>query len=165
MTSIGIISDTHGCFDDKLMKFLDPVSVIWHAGDFGNIETADRIAAFRPLVGVYGNIDDATVRITHPRTRHFRCEEVEVLMTHIGGYPGRYEKETREKIDLYRPKLFISGHSHILKIMPDRRRNLLHINPGAAGNHGFHHVRTAVRLLIDGADLREVEVGEWPRRP
>ncbi|MCD8186017.1 MAG: metallophosphatase family protein [Rikenellaceae bacterium] len=164
MKKIGIISDTHGFFDDKLERFLSRVDVIWHAGDFGNLETADRIAAFKPLVGVYGNIDDARVRIVYPQYQEFQCEGIRVLMTHIGGYPGRYESETRLKIDRYHPRIFISGHSHILKVMPDRRRNLLHINPGAAGIHGFHHVHTAVRLIVDNGQIRDLEVGEWARR-
>ena len=164
MTRIGVISDTHGWFDDKVRRFLAGVDVIWHAGDFGNLQTADSIAAFKPLVGVYGNIDDARVRIVYPQYQCFACEQVKVLMTHIGGYPGRYEPEARRKIDEFNPRIFISGHSHILKVMPDRRRGLLHINPGAAGISGFHRVRTAVRLVIDGPDIRELEVGEWPRR-
>lgn len=163
MTRIGVISDTHGLFDDKLRGFLSEVDVIWHAGDFGNLQTADSIAAFKPLVGVYGNIDDARVRIVHPQYQIFKCEDVPVLMTHIGGYPGRYEPETRLKIDQYKPRIFVSGHSHILKVMPDRRRNLLHINPGAAGINGFHQVRTAVRFVIDGSEIRDLEVGEWAR--
>ena len=164
MTRIGILSDTHGFFDDKLRGFLSDVDVIWHAGDFGNLQTADAIAAFKPLIGVYGNIDDAKVRIVHPQYQAFEWEKVRVLMTHIGGYPGRYEPEARLKIDAYKPNIFISGHSHILKVMPDRKRGLLHINPGAAGISGFHQVRTAVRLVIDGTDIRNLEVGEWPRR-
>ena len=164
MTRIGIISDTHGLFDDKLKHFLAEVDMIWHAGDFGNLATADAIAAFKPLVGVYGNIDDARVRIVYPQYQCFTCEQVRVVITHIGGYPGRYEPEARAKIDQFKPRIFVSGHSHILKVMPDRKRNLIHINPGAAGVHGFHHVRTAVRLEIDGAEIRELEVGEWPRR-
>jgi len=164
MIKVGVISDTHGLFDDKLRGFLSEVDVIWHAGDFGNLQTADAIAAFKPLVGVYGNIDDARVRVVYPQYQFFLCEEVGVLMTHIGGYPGRYEPGARMKIDEFKPRLFISGHSHILKVMPDRRRNLLHINPGAAGVNGFHHVRTAVRFEIDGSEIRELEVGEWPRR-
>ena len=163
MTRIGVISDTHGWFDDALRRFLEEVDVIWHAGDFGNLPTADKIAAFRPVVGVYGNVDDARVRIVYPEFQCFTCEEVKVVLTHIGGYPGHYEPKARAKIDEYGPRIFVSGHSHILKVMPDRGRNLLHINPGAAGIQGFHHVRTAVRFTIDGADIRDLEVGEWPR--
>ena len=164
MTKVGIISDTHGLFDEPLRRFLAEVDVIWHAGDFGGLATADEIAAFKPLVGVYGNIDEARLRIVYPETQCFTCDGAGVVMTHIGGYPGRYEPRARAVIDECRPRLFVSGHSHILKVMPDRGRNLLHINPGAAGFSGFHHVRTAIRLEIDGADIRNLEVGEWPRR-
>ena len=163
MKKIGIISDTHGLFDDKLRGFLADVDEIWHAGDFGGLATADAIAAFKPVVGVYGNIDEARLRLVYPQFQRFVCEDVRVLMTHIGGYPGRYEPEARLKIDEFRPRIFVSGHSHILKVMPDRKRNLLHINPGAAGINGFHHVRTAIRLTIYGSDIRDLEVGEWPR--
>lgn len=163
MTRVGLISDTHFFFDERLMKFLEDVDVIWHAGDFGDLATADKIAAFKPLVGVYGNIDNAELRRVHPKYQMFRCEDVPVLMTHIGGYPGRYEKEALGKIELFRPKIFVSGHSHILKVMPDRKRGILHINPGACGMYGLHKVRTAVRFEIDGADIRELEVGEWQR--
>jgi putative phosphoesterase len=164
MTKVGIISDTHGFLDDKLRGFLSEVDVIWHAGDFGGLTTADAIAAFKPLVGVYGNIDEARVRVVYPEFQCFACEQVGVVMTHIGGYPGRYEPKARAMIDRYRPRVFVSGHSHILKVMPDRGRTLLHINPGAAGINGFHHVRTAIRLTIEGDRIHELEVGEWPRR-
>lgn len=164
MTRIGIISDTHGLFDEKLKDFLRDVDVIWHAGDFGNLDTADAIGGFKPLIGVYGNIDDARVRMVYPKYQNFKCEEVNVLMTHIGGYPGHYEPDARLKIDELHPRIFISGHSHILKVMPDRKRNLLHINPGAAGINGFHYVRTAIRLIIDGSEIRDLEVGEWARK-
>lgn len=163
MTRVGIISDTHGTFDGKVMDFLKDVDMIWHAGDFGNLAIADRIAAFKPTIGVYGNIDDAQVRVVYPKYQAFRCEDVKVLMTHIGGYPGRYDKEALEKIDEFRPKIFISGHSHILKVMPDRKRGILHINPGACGLYGWHNIRTAVRLVIDGSDIRDLEVCEWAR--
>ncbi|MCC8088219.1 MAG: metallophosphatase family protein [Rikenellaceae bacterium] len=164
MTIVGLISDTHCGFDTDVMEFLKDVDVILHAGDFGNLETADRIAAFKPLIGVYGNIDDAKVRVVYPKYQCFKCEEVKILMTHIGGYPGRYDKEALVKIDEFRPKIFISGHSHILKVMPDRKRNMLHINPGACGHYGFHNVRTAIRFTIDGNDIRDLEVGEWRRK-
>lgn len=163
MKKIGIISDTHGLFDDTLRRFLDDVDEVWHAGDFGNIETADAIAAFKPLVGVYGNIDGGATRLAFPETKLWNCEQVKVLMTHIGGYPGRYERSVYHQIMKERPQLFISGHSHILKVQFDRQRNMLHINPGAAGVNGFHKVRTAARMVVDGGDMRELEIGEWPR--
>ena len=149
MKRIGIISDTHGTFDDTLREFLRDVDEIWHAGDIGSLEVSDRIAAFKPLRAVAGNIDDALTRRIYSDFNVFDCEGVRVLMTHIGSV---------------HPKLFVSGHSHILKVMYDPIYDLLHINPGAAGEYGFHKVRTAVRLTIDGAQMRDMEVGEWSRR-
>ena len=160
---IGLLSDTHGTLDDTLRGFFAGVDRIWHAGDFGNIATADAIASFRPLTGVYGNIDGASVRISYPQWQMFDCEGVRVMMTHIGGYPGRYEAGVEQLLRQYKPKLFISGHSHILKVIYDKKNDLLHINPGAAGHSGFHNVRTAVRLTIDGGDIKDLEVGEWDR--
>lgn len=164
MKRIGIISDTHGCFDEKLRKFLEGVDEVWHAGDFGSVETADKIAEFKPLVGVYGNIDGGETRLAYPEFKVWDCEGVRVMMTHIGGYPGRYDIKTYARLQSARPKLFVAGHSHILKIQYDKANDLLFINPGAAGNSGFHNVRTAVRLIVDGCGFRDLEVGEWPRR-
>lgn len=164
MKRIGIISDTHGTFDDRLREFLRDVDEIWHAGDIGSLELADRIAAFKPLRAVYGNIDGGMTRRVYSDFLSFRCEEVDVLMTHIGGYPRRYDPRAVARIQSVRPKLFIAGHSHLLRVMYDRVYDLLFVNPGAAGEYGFHRVRTAVRLVVDGADLRDMEVGEWPRR-
>lgn len=163
MKKIGLISDTHGVFDDKLREFLTDVDEIWHAGDIGSIELADRIAAFRPLRAVYGNIDGGTTRVAYKPMVGFECEGVRVLMTHIGGYPGRYESEAYSQILRCRPKLFISGHSHILKVIYDKKNDLLHINPGAAGLSGFHKVRTAVRFIVERGDIKELEVGEWSK--
>lgn len=164
MKRIGLISDTHGTFDDVLQRFLANVDEIWHAGDFGNIETADAIAAFKPLRGVYGNIDGAVLRRVYPRWQQFECEQVKVVMTHIGGYPGRYYTGIADLLRTVRPKIFISGHSHILKVIYDKKLDLLHLNPGAAGLSGFHRVRTALRFVIDGDRIEELEVGEWERR-
>ncbi len=164
MKRIGLISDTHGTFDDVLQRFLANVDEIWHAGDFGNIETADAIAAFKPLRGVYGNIDGAVLRRVYPRWQQFECEQVKVVMTHIGGYPGRYYTGVADLLRNARPKIFISGHSHILKVIYDKKLDLLHLNPGAAGLSGFHRVRTALRFVIDGERIEELEVGEWERR-
>ncbi|MDE7133993.1 MAG: metallophosphatase family protein [Rikenellaceae bacterium] len=164
MIKIGIISDTHSVFDDKLKHFLDPVDTIWHAGDIGDIETADLINAFKPLVAVYGNIDDFTVRSTYRNAvTAFESEGARVIMTHIGGYPGRYEASFKDKIAAYRPTIVVTGHSHILKVMWDKQMEHLHINPGAAGINGFHRVRTAVRLTIDNGIPRDLEVGQWDR--
>ena len=164
MKRIGIISDTHGCFDDKLKRFLADVDEVWHAGDFGTIVVADEIARFKPLVGVHGNIDGGETRIVYPEFQSFGCEGVRVLMTHIGGYPGRYDIKNYARIKSFRPQIFVAGHSHILKVQYDKSNDLLFINPGAAGISGFHHVRTSVRLVIDGSDIRDLEVGEWPKR-
>lgn len=164
MKRIGIISDTHGTFDDKLREFLRDVDEIWHAGDIGSLALADEIAAFKPLRAVSGNIDGGLTRRVYPDFASFRCEEVEVLMTHIGGYPRHYDPRAVARIQAVRPKLFIAGHSHILKVMYDPVYDLLAVNPGAAGEFGFHRVRTAIRLTVDGAEMRDMEVGEWPRR-
>lgn len=163
MKRIGIISDTHGVFDAPLEKFLADVDEIWHAGDIGSIELSDRIAAFKPLRAVYGNIDDGAMHRVWPSADCFRCEDVLVLMTHIGGYPGRYEPPFLSLIEKFHPNLVVTGHSHILKVVYDKKHDALHINPGAAGKYGFHKVRTAVRLEIDGHDMRNLEVGEWPK--
>lgn len=163
MKRIGLISDTHNLFDDKLRSFLDSTDEIWHAGDIGSLELADRIAAFKPLRAVYGNIDDARVRSAYNRTAVFDVEGFRVLMTHIGGYPSHYDRTALEHIYQTRPQIFIAGHSHILKVIYDKRLSLLHLNPGAAGTYGFHKVRTALRFTLDGGDIRDMEIGEWPK--
>ena len=150
MKKIGIISDTHGIFDTALKGFLADVDEIWHAGDIGSAALSDEIAAFKPLRAVYGNIDDAQTRRIWPETD-------------IGGYPGRYEPSFLRRIESCRPGIVITGHSHILKVMYDRRHGALHINPGAAGKYGFHKVRTAIRLEVDGSAIGSLEVGEWKK--
>ncbi len=164
MKRIGLISDTHGCFDEQLRFFLGGVDEIWHAGDVGSIELADQIAAFKPLKAVYGNIDGDVMRRAYTEFSSFRCEEVPVVMTHIGGYPRHYQPAAVRAIQAMHPKIFISGHSHILKIIYDPIYDLLHINPGAAGNYGIHTIRTAVRFTIDGEQIKEMEIGKWPRK-
>lgn len=163
MKRIGVISDTHGCFDEPLKKFLKDVDEIWHAGDFGSLETADQIAAFKPLKGVFGNIDGGVMRRAYNEFEMFECEGKQVLMTHIGGYPNHYSPTAKQMIEQNRPDIFIAGHSHILKVIFDQKYNLLHINPGAAGCYGFHKVRTAIRFVIDDGNIRDMEIGEWPR--
>ncbi len=163
-TKIGILSDTHTLFDEPLMRFMEGVDELWHAGDFGSLEVADQIAAFKPLRGVYGNIDGGVLRRIYPQWQHFTCEGVRVAMTHIGGHPKRYEAGVEGILREVRPTLFISGHSHILKVGYDTLNGWLHINPGAAGVKGFHQVRTAIRLTVDGDRLTDLEVGEWARR-
>lgn len=164
MKKIGIISDTHGCFDERLRAFLKEVDEIWHAGDIGSLELADRIASFKPLRAVSGNIDGGMTRRVYPPFQSFECEGVRVLMTHIGGYPRRYDPRAVQQIQALHPKLFISGHSHILKVMYDPVYELLAVNPGAAGEYGFHKVRTAIRMVFDRGEMHDMEVGEWPRQ-
>ena len=164
MKYIGLISDTHGVFSDEFRAFLDPVDEIWHAGDFGGgLDLAAEIAAFKPLTGVAGNCDNHDLRYDHPLHRVFECEGLKVLMVHIGGYPGRYDVNARRLIDQHRPDLFICGHSHILKVVRDTKRNMLVINPGAAGIQGFHLVRTALRFRLDAGRIYDMEVFELDR--
>lgn len=161
---IGLISDTHGYVDEQILGHLSKCDEIWHAGDFGNIAVSDTLSALKPLRGVYGNIDDYTLRAVHPKNRRFTCTGLDVLMTHIGGYPGRYHPDIRNEIKAHPPALFICGHSHILKIMPDKSNHLLHINPGAAGKHGFHNVRTLVTFEIHEGKIAELKVIELGKR-
>jgi len=163
MKRIGLISDTHTFIHPKLFDSLKECDEIWHAGDIGDVETADKLAAFRPLRAVYGNIDSHRIRIVHPEFQLFKCEDVKVLMTHIGGYPGRYRHVVRKLIEVENPDLFISGHSHILKIMYDKKHRLLHVNPGAAGKSGLHNVITFVRFTIDGKQIKDLEIVEFKR--
>ncbi len=156
---IGVISDTHGVFDPQFREFLQPVDEIWHAGDFGGgFATAAQIAEFKPLVGVSGNCDNYDLRYDYPLYRCFKCEEMTVLLTHIGGYPGHYDRRALSLILRYRPDIFVCGHSHILKVVNDPSLNMLVINPGAAGLQGFHVVRTALRFRIEGRKISDMEV-------
>ena len=163
MKRIGLMSDTHGYIHPKVSDFFMHCDEIWHAGDIGNIETADTLAAIKPLKAVYGNIDGHDVRLSFKEYEVFKCEDVKVVMIHIGGYPGRYNPSARKLIEEHKPKLFISGHSHILKVMPDHKNNLLHINPGSAGKSGLHVVITMVRFTIDGDNIKDLEVFEAKR--
>jgi len=163
MKRIGLLSDTHCFFDEKVKKFLEDVDEIWHAGDIGDTETFKTISDFKPLKAVYGNIDNSDLRHDLKEYELFDIEGVKVLMIHIGGYPGNYQKVAKELISFYKPNLFISGHSHILKVMFDKKKDLLHINPGAVGKNGFHKVRTAVRFEIDGTEIQKLEVWEAER--
>ena len=158
MKKIGIISDTHGYWDDRYLKYFEPCDEIWHAGDIGTMEIAERLAAFRPLRTVHGNIDGGDLRRMYPEILRFKCEDVDVLMKHIGGYPGNYDRSVRGMIYASPPQLFIRGHSHILKIKYDHTLNLLHINPGAAGIQGWQKERTLVRLTIESNKFTDCEV-------
>ncbi len=163
MTRIGLLSDTHGYIHHRLFSFFEKVDEIWHAGDIGNIQTADSLSAFKPLRAVYGNIDGYDLRTIYPEHQRFMCEATDIYMTHIGGYPGRYTQNVIHEVSNHPPDIFICGHSHILKIIYDKKLNFLHINPGAAGNKGTHHVCTAIRFLVDGKDIRELEIWEIER--
>ncbi|WP_423127448.1 metallophosphoesterase family protein [Gaoshiqia sp. Z1-71] len=163
MKRIGLISDTHGLISNRTLKFMENVDEIWHAGDIGTVSLADQLAQFKPLRAVYGNIDDHILRRMFPENQRFFCEEIDVLMTHIGGYPGKYDPRARKEIQRNPPKIFICGHSHILKIVYDNKYNCLYINPGASGNNGFHRVCTAVRFVIDQDNIRDLEVLEFER--
>jgi len=160
MTRIGLLSDSHGFLDDRVFEHFTNCDEIWHAGDIGSVEVADRLMAFKPLKAVFGNIDGHIIRSMFPQHNRFRCEDLDVWITHIGGYPGKYAPEVKPEITQNPPTLFISGHSHILKVQYDKRLHLLHINPGAEGKYGFHQVRTLVRFEIDGANIRNLEVIE-----
>ena len=168
MTHIGLISDTHHYLDPSVFEYFKNCDEVWHAGDFGTIEIADELARqfsqsesrIPILRGVYGNIDGPDIRSVYPEQNIFMCENIKVMMRHIGGYPPRYNPETKKELLIHRPQLFISGHSHILKIMYDEKLNCLHMNPGAAGKHGWHKVRTLIRFAIDGKDIKDCKVIE-----
>lgn len=164
MLRIGLISDTHHFLDDNVFRHFDTCDEIWHAGDFGTAALAGRLSAFKPLRGVYGNIDGQDIRSLYPEKLRWTSEEVDVYMTHIGGYPPRYNPQVKKELMANPPKLFICGHSHILKIMYDDKLQCLHMNPGAAGNQGWHKVRTLIRFTIDGKNMRDCEVIELGRR-
>lgn len=164
MTRILLLSDTHGHIDDRILNYVLEADEVWHAGDVGSFEVTDRIQELKPLRAVHGNIDDMRIQREFPEDLRFNCEEVSVWMTHIGGYPGRYNKRVRERLQHEPPKLFICGHSHILKVMPDKKLGLLHMNPGACGKRGMHSVRTMLRFVIDKAEIRDLEVIELGTR-
>lgn len=165
MTRIGLISDTHGFLEEAVFKHFEKCDEIWHAGDFGD-KVASRLntASGRKVKGVYGNIDDASIRLEYPEQLVFTCEEVKVMIRHIGGSPPKYNPATRKELGIHQPQLFISGHSHILKVMYDSTINCLHINPGAAGKHGWHKMRTIIRFSIDGKEMKDCEVIELGKR-
>jgi len=163
MKKILLLSDTHNHIDDNILKYVKLVDEVWHAGDIGDLKVTDSIKTLKPLRAVYGNIDDAKIRVEFPEHNRFKCEDVDVWITHIGGYPNRYNLRVRELINKKPPDLFISGHSHILKVMPDKKLNLLHMNPGAIGKYGLHKVRTMLRFEIDSKKIQNLEVIEFKR--
>ncbi|MBV1923896.1 MAG: metallophosphatase family protein [Flavobacteriaceae bacterium] len=163
MKKILLLSDTHSYIDEAILKHIRNADEVWHAGDIGDLKVTDTIKIIKPLRAVYGNIDNAEARLEFPLHQRFLCEQVDVWITHIGGYPGRYSPAIREEIYANPPKLFITGHSHILKVMSDKKRGLLHMNPGAIGIHGFHKARTMLRFEIDGKKIQNLEVIEYKR--
>lgn len=163
MRRIGLLSDTHGYLDERILQKLEECDEIWHAGDFGGLAVADALSAIKPLKGVYGNIDDGQLRRVYPEHLRFDCEGMKVWMTHIGGYPGKYSPPIRSIMQQDPPDLFICGHSHILKVMFDEKFQCLHMNPGAAGKQGWHQVRTLLRFSIHLSKVCDLEVVEFAR--
>ena len=181
MKKVGLISDTHGYFGPELKEFLGDVDIVLHCGDWGNIHTLEDVKNFKPVIGVYGNCDDQDIRMEVPLYQHFKLEDLDCLMIHIGGYPGRYDYRAFQLINQYKPDLFFCGHSHILRVMNDphftkpenpsadisdgtnNTRKMLVMNPGACGIMGFHNVRTALRFKVEGRDILDLELGQWPR--
>jgi len=161
---IGLISDTHSYLDESVFKYFENCDEIWHAGDFGSMEVIEKLEAFKPLRGVFGNIDDKDIRLKFPENLRFQCEGVDVWITHIGGYPGRYSSLVKPEIINNPPKLFITGHSHILKVQYDPKLQLLHLNPGAAGKQGWHKVKTIMRFEINADKIENLEVIELGNR-
>ncbi|HOZ51229.1 MAG TPA: metallophosphoesterase family protein [Chitinophagaceae bacterium] len=164
MTRIGLLSDTHGYLPPQVFEHFKEVDEIWHAGDIGTVEVSDALEKFKPLRAVWGNIDGADLRVRYPEHLHFEIEQVPIFITHIGGYPPNYNAVSKPLIIQYQPHLFISGHSHILKVMPDAKLNLLHINPGACGKHGWHKISTLVRFAIHENRVLNLEVIELGKR-
>lgn len=164
MQKILLLSDTHNFIDDKILKYCRQADEVWHAGDIGNIEVTDQIEKVSKLRAVYGNIDDKLIRTEFPLDNIFTIENVKVWITHIGGYPYRYDYRIKEEIRKNPPNLFISGHSHILKVQFDKKLNLLHLNPGAVGNYGIHKVKTMLRFEIEGKEIKNLEIIEIEKR-
>lgn len=165
MKKILLLSDTHGHIDDTILKYVDQTDEVWHAGDIGDLVVTDTLKKHKPLRAVFGNIDGDKARMEFPLNNRFLCEDLDVWITHIGGYPGKYSPALKNEIALNPPKLFITGHSHILKVMFDKKLDLLHMNPGACGIYGFHQVRTMLRFVIDGDKIKDLEVIEIGKKP
>jgi putative phosphoesterase len=163
MKKILLISDTHSYIDDRIIHYAKNADQVWHAGDIGNIKVIDCLKEVSKVKAVYGNIDNKIIRNEYPENLRFKCEEVDVWITHIGGYPNRYNQKIKNKINENPPDLFICGHSHILKVINDKKLNLLHINPGAIGKTGFHNVRTMVRFEISKKEIKNLEIIEFKR--
>jgi putative phosphoesterase len=159
-----LLSDTHSFIDEQILKFVQQADEVWHAGDIGDLSVTDQIKALKPLRAVFGNIDDANARMSFPLDEKFSVENVSVWMTHIGGYPNKYNLRIKDDIQKNPPKIFISGHSHILKVQYDQKLNLLHMNPGAAGKHGFHKIRTMLRFELENGEIKNLEIIELAAR-
>jgi putative phosphoesterase len=164
LKKILLLSDTHGHLDQKIIKYIDGADEVWHAGDIGTTVVADEISSLKPFKGVYGNVDGHELRSQFPENQIFRCEGVKVLMTHIGGYPGRYNARVKKLILEEKPQLYICGHSHILKVVHDPKNDLLHMNPGACGIHGFHQIRTLLRFELNQGKIEKLEAIELGQR-
>lgn len=164
MKKILLLSDTHSHLDDKILKYVNLADEVWHAGDIGSLEVTDTLSKLKPLRAVFGNIDDAMARKTFPLHQRFKCEQMDVWITHIGGYPGKYNPKIREELVLNPPNIFICGHSHILKVQYDKQLQVLHMNPGAVGVNGFHQVRTMLRFEIHGKVVQNLEIIELGNR-
>jgi putative phosphoesterase len=158
-----LLSDSHHSLDERIFPHLEECDEIWHAGDIGNLEVTDKLKTFAPIRAVWGNIDDHTARKAFREITYFKCQKMKVMMTHIGGYPGRYEKGIKEILKDKRPDLFISGHSHILKVMHDKKLDILHMNPGAIGNYGWHKVKTILAFTVNGKEIKDLRVIEFTR--
>ena len=163
MKKIILLSDTHSALDERFLPHLEDANEIWHAGDIGDIKVLEKLEKITKVRAVYGNIDNHIIRSTTKEFIHFKCEEVNILITHIGGYPGKYAKGIKEKIQKLRPKIFICGHSHILKVFFDKRFNLLHMNPGASGDYGIHKVKTILKFKIDKENITDLKIIELKR--
>lgn len=164
MKKIGLLSDTHGFLDDAIFQHFEHCDEVWHAGDFGSVEVLEKLQNFKPFRGVWGNIDDAPIRLALPEQSSFTCEGVNVFMTHIGGYPNRYAPGIKKLLEQHQTQLFISGHSHILKIIFDEKLQCLHMNPGAAGKHGWHQQRTIIRFEVVQGRMQNCEVIELGKK-
>ena len=164
MKRILLLSDTHSYIDDRILDYAKDADEVWHCGDFGNMNVIEELEKIKPIRGVYGNIDEAKIRTIFPEVLSFKCEDVDVLMIHIGGYPERYSPLAKKEIAERKPKLFISGHSHILKAMFDKKNDLLHLNPGACGKSGWHKVRTMMRFTINKDEIKDLEIIELGNR-
>jgi len=164
MKKILLLSDTHSYIDQQILKFARQADEVWHAGDIGDLKVTDTLKKIKPLRAVYGNIDDKDARAEFPLDLKFTIENITIWMTHIGGYPNKYNLRIREEIKQNPPKIFISGHSHILKVQYDKKLELLHLNPGAAGKHGFHKIRTILRFEVDKSDIKNLEIIELAKR-